>query len=322
MKLLNRTLAALALSALVATVAACGGSNSAPTTANGLTQIRVGVVPNATAVPVYLAQSQGYFAKHGLQVDIQKVAGGSEELSRILSGDLAVGHNALVPAIIAASKKLPIRIAQVGDMAPSSPDAPSIFGLVVNADSPVKDYSDLKGQNIAVNALGAAAELTVRKLLDQATGDPKSAQLLEVPYPSMLAALNANRVAAAQLTEPFLSQAKAKGDRVISYPYVQATPGAEISCYVTGPRADPKVVAEFAAAIEEARKTAAADPALVRSTIGSFTEIKGGALTTMTLPDFSQPRSSQADQGVADDLKKYGFMDSAVKVDDLFVAKR
>ncbi len=199
---------------LVVTLAGCGGSARAAKTADGLTEIKVGLVPNSTAAPVYIAESQGFFKKHGLNADIQPVAGGREEPSHLLSSDLTVGHTALVPTIIAASQNLAIKIAQVGELAPKNPADPSIYGVVAKADSPIDTYADLKGH-----------------------------------------------------------------------------------------------------------KAATAHPALVRTTIGGCTKIDPASLEKIILPDFCQGRLSQADQGAADDLKKYGLVTTDVNVDKLISLK-
>lgn len=94
--------------------------------------------------PLYLAQEQGAFAKHGLQVTLGEGAGAQAALGALLQGQEDV---AIVPAafaLTAISKGMPVKIVAV-----YHPRAP--IGIVSFASNPIKTPKDLEGKKIAVS---------------------------------------------------------------------------------------------------------------------------------------------------------------------------
>jgi len=87
--------------------------------------------------------------------------------------------------------------------------------IALSASSPVHQAKDLNGKTIAVNALHSLSTLGPSDWIDQNGGDSSTVKFVEMPFPIMLSALDAGRVDAALLTEPFTTAARKSG-RVIA----------------------------------------------------------------------------------------------------------
>ena len=79
---------------------------------------------------------------------------------------------------------------------------------MVAKNSTIKSAKDLNGKTIAVPGLGTAASFVVFAWLDANGADSSSVKFVELPYSAMPAAIEAGRVDAAHVAEPFVSGAK------------------------------------------------------------------------------------------------------------------
>ena len=115
-----RVLKAMALPLVVAlAVTACGGGTDE--SADGLTTVRVAVIPTVTKAPMYLAMEKGFFADEGLAVEASVVQDGAAVTAAVTSGSAEFASSALVPTVVAADKGIPVRI--VATAASTSPPA-------------------------------------------------------------------------------------------------------------------------------------------------------------------------------------------------------
>ncbi len=79
--------------------------------------------------------------------------------------------------------------------------------IMVAKNSTVKTGADLNGQTVAVNGLRDLTQYEMQAWIDQNGGDVKTVKLIETPFSEMAAALEAGRVAAGILAEPFWTAA-------------------------------------------------------------------------------------------------------------------
>jgi NitT/TauT family transport system substrate-binding protein len=201
----RRPFVALVAVVTAGALTACGGTSSTESaTAPGqVTPVSATVLAASTLAPVYAGAKNGVFTKAGIDLTLTQAAP-SAVVPAVVSGSSTVGYLAIPSILLAASKGLPIRIvANAG----ASPDSP----VVVPNDSPVKSYADLKGKRIAVPNLGGLGQFAVVGALLNNGVDPKSVQLLEVPFGDMESALDRGTVDAAWLIQPFAGLAEKHG---------------------------------------------------------------------------------------------------------------
>jgi NitT/TauT family transport system substrate-binding protein len=179
--------------------------------------IRIGAGPDDTSMPVIYAAQAGLFAKAGLNVELEKLAGAAAVAAALAGGSLEIGKASALSVITAHGKGLPFTI--IGSIATYSASDPD-FGLIVMADSPLKTAQDLTGKTMAAVSLQDMSTIATYAWLDQRGVDASSLHFVEMPASVTLAAMEAGRVAGSTIYEPMLSTAMATGKvRNIGSPY-------------------------------------------------------------------------------------------------------
>ncbi len=312
---------AAALVATVATVAmGCGGGgDGGGGSSGGVATLKVGVLPIADVAPLYLGAKKGFFKQERLAIKPQVMQGGAEVTTAIASGKLDVGFAAAEVLIVAKSKGLPVQIVSQGNQAAASA-AEAWDGVVVRARSAIKTPQDLAGKTIAVNALKGSAELSIRAVLTRDGIDVSKLKFLEVPFPDMLAALQAGRVDAAAPVEPFVSQARATGGRVLFSYFAGLQPKLTVGTYFAmTPYIDKHddLVARFVRGMNRSLTYAQAHPDEARQVVLSYTKIPAKVARTMKLSYWSSDLNVPSIRLTARDAERFGFVKSAPSIDDL-----
>jgi NitT/TauT family transport system substrate-binding protein len=304
--------ALLSLVALAATVAGCGSSGSnGSTTEGGRNQVTVGVIPIVDVAPIYLGKQKGFFTKRKIDLKLQPGTGGAATVPAVVSGQFGFGFGNVTSLMVGRDKGLPLRVVTAGDS--STGQAGKDFSaVVVPKDSPIKSPADLAGKKVAVNNLNNIGDTTVRASVRKAGGDPTGVKFVELEFPDMPAAVAAHRVDAAWIVEPFLSQARSQGARVVAWNLVDAAPDLTIATYFTTEKmlqSQPDLVSRFKAAMDESLRYSQAHPDEVRKVLLTYTKIPAPVARQITLPKFP----TQVNRGSLQTLGRLAQQDGLVK---------
>jgi NitT/TauT family transport system substrate-binding protein len=195
---------ALAVLALVAVPYGAYGQ-TAPT------PIRAAVIgyADATSLPIY-GEASGIFKKYGLEAKVTSFNGGGAIIAAIAGGSLDVGFSNLVSAASAIQRGIPVMVLTPAALFDEKDRSDNV--LVKAHGSKLQTGADLTGKAVAVTTLSGGLQLAATAWIDKNGGDSKSVHFVELPNSEMAAALKQGRIDAAMLSEPALSQAKAKGD--------------------------------------------------------------------------------------------------------------
>lgn len=250
----KRSALLLASLAVLVAVPAASARVDAPARqhAQKLTTVNVLDVAGIPYIYLQLGVYEGFFKRNGLDVKAQAAAGGAVIVPAVVNGSAQFGGSNAVSSTLAASRGLPIRMIAPGTFGGTK--TPDWAAIVVTKDSPIKTMKDLAGKTIGANTLRNVVELTSRGAMDKAGGDPSSLKFLEVDFPQQQDALEAGRIDAAFLIEPFLYGALKAGDRVISYAYYDTRPGLQIGSYLTSAdyqAKNPRVVTAFQRSLQQ-----------------------------------------------------------------------
>jgi len=318
MKLSPRRLAVAASVTVAAalTLAGCstGTVASDDVTSDAAVEIAVGVTPIANAAPVYLAGELGYFADENLDVTPQIVTSAGAAVPLLQSNDLQFAEVSSTPTITAASKGLPLRVVAGNDRYNTDTDATDGAALVASQSSGVAGAADLNDKTVAVVGLKSGPELVLRAAIDKAGGDSSTVKYVEIAYPDMVSALQSDRVDAALVVDPFLSQARAAGLSVVGQPFIDATAGEAGILWIgsdTWIEQNPEAAAAFQRAISKAIDYAAENPDAVRDIMATYTESSEEAIAATVLPVFDSSIENADLQFWADTMQTYGFIDGA-----------
>ena len=135
------------------------GTMLAPATAFAQTKVNFMYTATAPFVTAFVAKDQGFFKKHGVDVELQLAANGSVIIAGVVSGSAQVGLPTPTVAFQAIENGLELRAFAATNIFPDTSSA----GLVVGADSGITSAKDLEGKTVGVPGLGGLLDVTMRK---------------------------------------------------------------------------------------------------------------------------------------------------------------
>jgi len=186
------------------------------------TVVKIGVIPSESFAPIFLAHEKGYFKAQGIASELVRLPSGAAILTQVSTGDLQVGVGAFGAAGFNATHgKLPVAF-----VAPMHFAHVEDYLVVRKAEidsGRFKTVTDLKGKPCAVNAKGVSTEWALDVVLRRGGIGIKDIDLKTLPFPEMVPALESGAIHCGIITEPFATQAEAKGVGVRPY---HAPPGA------------------------------------------------------------------------------------------------
>jgi NitT/TauT family transport system substrate-binding protein len=295
--------------------ASAGGASGASASggaAGTVTNVTLGYVPYSDDASLFYAQSSGIFKKHGLNVTFVPQASPVAVEASMASGTEQFGFITTPVLINLASKGVGVKcVSTVDGNEPTNP-ANDTTVLVAAKGSGIKSVKDLAGKNVAEVQLTSLNSLSVMVLAKQAGIDPHSIHQIAIPFPQMPAALAQGRVQAAVIVAPFTQTALSEGATVITHPNQVLFPNGTLTCldamgsYIN---ANPAVVGQFRAAMNEAVTYSATHQAEVKQTL-----VKGLSLTPavaakqVLATNFSTDFNTGSIAQIGNDMKEFGIV--------------
>lgn len=269
----------LALMLVVPLVTACGGA-PAPAT------IRVAVLPILDALPMYVAEAQGYYAAQGLTVEFVPVSSAAERDQVMQSEQADAMINDLVSTMLYNKDTTQIQIVAFARTA--TPNFPQ-YRILAAKDSGIQTIEDLKGIEIGVSE-GTVIEYTTDRLLENAGFSPDDIRTIAVPSISdRMSLLSSGQLKAANLPDPLSSLAIQQGARVVvddsSDPEIGNSVISFRSAYI---QSNPEAVRSFLAAVSKAAADINADKSKWSSLLSDKNLVPAPLIGEYELPDFPQ----------------------------------
>jgi len=212
--------------------------------------IRFAALPILDGLPVFVAQQEGLFAKHNVNVEIIPVASAPERDQLIAAGQADAMVNELASVMFLNKDRAQVQAVRFARTATKDQ---ALFRILAAKDAGINNVGDLKGIAIGVSQATVIEYLTQR-LLEAQGFKPEEIQTVSVPkIPDRMALLASGELKAAMLPEPFSTLAEQQG----AVPVLDDTLAPEYSFSVITFRkavidAHPQAVKGFLAAIEEA----------------------------------------------------------------------
>ena len=148
----------------------------------------------SAAAPFAIAMKKGWYAPAGIKVQLVPVAGSTDCVKLVATGDLPYSLPSIEPLPAAIQQGVKARIFYTAYQG-------NIYGIAVPKDSAVRSIKDLKGKKIGVASMGSGGVHVARGLLAMNGLDPeKDAQIVVVGEAAQAAALlRGDQVAALSL---------------------------------------------------------------------------------------------------------------------------
>lgn len=276
--LTKRTLGAIAAAATTALLLA-GCSSSPATNDQGSTDgsadttpeksnLTVAINPSSQFAPLYYGIESGIFEDHGLELEVVPQTDVAAIVAGIASGQYDMGFATVVHVLTANANGIPIRTVSTieGQIRPDDDGTVTI----ASAESGITDFAGLAGKRLATVGLSSMNTLTSWALADEAGIDPKSIELVQLPFGQMAAALANGDVDAAVMQWPFAGDAIDAGGVELEYNnrvMFQNTATTFFNSSQSFIDSNPNTVQAFSDAMIESIEAATADPDAARAAL-------------------------------------------------------
>lgn len=174
---------------------------------NNTTQtITIGVMSSMDYLPLAVAQREGYFQTHGVEVKIQKFMSANERDVAFQSETVDGGITDYTSAALLSAGGFDMKLT-------SKCQAP--FYIVSSAGSDINDLSGLKGKKVAVSQ-NTVIDFCVDMALESVGLTPKDVEKVEInKIPTRFEMLRNNKIDATGLPNPFALIAKNDGGKLL-----------------------------------------------------------------------------------------------------------
>jgi ABC-type nitrate/sulfonate/bicarbonate transport system substrate-binding protein len=237
-------------------------------------KVRVAYAPVVLNLPSYIAQDRGLFAKAGLNVEYTSFSSANDMINALVAGqvDVVTGVS-LVPILnLEAQSPGKARVFLHSLMTAETP----YDGVIVKKDSTIQGLADLVGKKVGVFP-GTTATNLMKAALKKNGIDPTKVELVTLPPPSHLSALEAGAVDALLAYEPTLSTALDQGARrIFGSIFADLLSPSPISSSVVSRKfasEHPDAFKKFAAVLDQAITQIRQDTASCRPSLVTHTKI-------------------------------------------------
>ncbi len=265
--------------------------------------LRLAVLPILDALPMYVAQEQGYFEENGVMVEFIPV-GSAAERDQIMSAGQADGMiNDLISTLLYNQDTTQIQVVSFARVATS--EFPQ-YRILAAKDSGVDSVEGLKEVEIGISE-GSVIEYTTDRLLEAEGFAPAEINTIAVPRIDLrMSLLDSGELEAANLPDPLASLAIQGGARPIlddsSHPEFGNSLISFRKAVIDG---NPDAVRGFLAAIDQATLDINADPSQWEELLTEQKLVPASLIGSYQIPTF--PRRSIPSQAQWDDVVAWGI---------------
>jgi NitT/TauT family transport system substrate-binding protein len=268
-------------------------------------QLRIALVPIDNNALPFFAQEMGFFAKAGLNADVQQMQSGAAMTAAIAGGAVDVASSNIVQLAQAHEKRIPFTL-----LAPAGVYLPTAVTTILMASqsSPLRTAKDLTGKTIAVTGLKSIAQYAPMAWIDKHGGDSKTVKFVEMPVQEMGDAMAQNRVDAAVVQEPFIARAK-KSARIYADVFGAIAPSFLVSAYFGTSdfaTANPDLVRSFQRVMRDTAIWANKNHAKTADILVNTLHVDATVVPTMTRAIFAESLQPAQIQPVIEVAVKYG----------------
>jgi len=260
-------------------VAACS-----PTPAQEAATLKIAVLPIIDTLPMYVAQQEGLFAKHGVNVEFIPVASAPER-DQLLAASQADGTVNETLAVMLFNKEFIQMQAVRYALRPA--EGYGHFFILASAQSGITSVDGLKGVEIGVSQ-GTVIEYVTERLLQSEGFAADEIKTIAVPkIPDRMSLLASGELQAGVMPDPLASLVVAQGGVIVADDSTHPEYGFSIISFRKEViDANPDAIRGFLAAIEEATALLNADPSKYKNVLNEQNLVPPPLLETYQTPPF------------------------------------
>ena len=270
--------------------------------------LKIAVLPIIDTLPMYVAEAEGLFEKHGVTVELIPVASAPERDQLLAAGQADGTVNETLSVMLFNKDSVQMQVVRYA-LRPG--EGYPHFRILASVNSGITLSTELKGIEIGVSQ-GTIIEYVTERLLKTQGLAPDEIKTIAVPkIPDRMALLGSGELAAAVLPDPLASLAMSQG--AVNVLDDSMNPEYGFSVYSFRKETidnNPEAVKAFLAAIEEAKELINPDPAKYTSLLSDKGLVPPPLLETFRVPPFPQseiPTEAEWNDGLAW-LKEKGIL--------------
>ena len=253
------------------------------TAAAEMTELKVGISePVNTVLALWMAEAGGFYAAHGLKVDIINMSGGSRGAEALQAGRIDVMHVGLSSVV---------RLNQAGADLRLIASLSNVIRFTFFSGPGVRTAADLKGGVVGVSSFGSESDATVTLALQRLGLTRDDVTLKEYGGGSRrLAALQAGEIKATAINEPVASTAREHGLNVMVDLVAEQIPWLFSGLVVKRSYLDAnrEKLTRFLKAAAEGNFLALGDPAQAEEVLANETKVTDRKIIAISYDDFRQ----------------------------------
>ncbi len=323
--------AALASVALATACGSGGGSAAGGGSTGGTTAVKVAYIPIYSVGAIQLGVDQGFFAQHGLELELQQVANPPAGIAAVAGGGVNFTYTPSIPLLNAAAGGVKLKVVTAADgyaqgtVAKVKADraAGEKFddtAVVAGANSGITRPAELAGKTVSVPARKAQLEVTIADAVKKDGGDPSTIKWITLDFPSSVSSLKSGRVDASGLVAPFISQATKGGGKVVSSPGVTFFGDGAVGLWTTSADyadSHSEQVQAFQQAVEQTNAYANNHVADEQAAAAKVLKTDVSTVKEGSQPYFPTSVSAESLQQAATQMKNLGYLTNQVDISSL-----
>lgn len=268
---------AVVLFSIVILLSACAPQTAAKT-------LKIAVLPIIDTLPMYVAQQEGLFEKHGVTVEFIPVASAPERDQLISAAGADGTINETLAVMLFNKENVQMQVVRYA-LRPT--EGSGHFFILASAKSGISSVDGLKGVEIGVSQ-GTVIEYVTERLLQADGFTSDEIKTIAVPkIPDRMALLASGELQAGVMPDPLASLVVSQGGIVVTDDSSHPEYGfSVISFRKEIVDSNPEAIKAFLAAIEEATGLVNAEPAKYKDVLSEQKLVPAPLLETYQAPVF------------------------------------
>lgn len=286
---------------------------------NEAKELKVGYMPIAECLPLFIAVDQGYFKDLGLNVKLLSFSGGAHILESLGAGSVDIGFSNLVSLFYSRQGKKDF----VAVWGSTKEDYSNILhGIIILDSIKIKSPQYLVNKKIAINTFRNIDDLLLSNWLKKYNINRNQISLLEVPFPRMPSVLKNGDVDAVAVVEPFLTIIKSKfnGKNLGDY-FLADNNEITITSYCSSKKwinKNKEKLSKFKLAMNKAVDFFNLNKDKSRLILTKYTKLSNELAKKISLPIFTKKLPDESHlQFLLNEMKKNGWIESDINIKEL-----
>jgi NitT/TauT family transport system substrate-binding protein len=227
--------------------------------------LKIAVLPIIDTLPMYVAQQEGLFAKHGVTVEFIPVASAPERDQLLAAGGADGTINETLAVMLFNRENVQMQVVRYA-LRPT--EGSGHFFILASAQSGISSVDGLKGVDIGVSQ-GTVIEYVTERLLQAEGFTSDEIKTIAVPkIPDRMALLASGELKAGVMPDPLASLVVSQGGVIVADDSSHPEYGFSVISFRKGViDANPEAIKGFLAAIEEATELLNAEPAKYKNVL-------------------------------------------------------